>query len=185
MPPQNETLPEGTDHIVNGAMKTQPESAGGDPTSGFIAPAASIDDTGGTSMDSDNGIRGQVRQGVASLKEQAGGRIREAAVDGKGRASDALDELSRVVEEAAESIEERFGSQYSPYARKAAEAVGGFATTLREKDVDEIYDDVAGFVKKSPAVAIGIAAALGFVAIRLIKAGMPETESKAAADSDA
>ena len=127
----------------------------------------------------DNGIRGQLRQGVASLKQQAGGRIREAAGDGKARTSDALDEFSRIVEEAAESIEERLGPQFSPYARRAAEAVGGFATTLRERDVDELYDDVAGFVKKSPAVAIGIAAALGFVAVRLIKSGLPEPEAPA------
>ena len=178
MPPQNETLPEGTDHIINGAMKTRPETAGGgDPTSGFIAPGNATDDTGGTSMTetTDEGIRGQFRQGVASLKDQAGGKFREVATDGKARTSNALDELSRVVEEAAESIEERLGPQFSPYARKTAKAVSGFATTLRDKDVDELYDDVAGFVKKSPAVAIGIAAALGFVAIRLIKAGMPDT----------
>lgn len=172
---QDERLPEGTDHIINGAMKTRPEraSGGGDPTSGLVAPANAIDDTGGT-MDENNGIRGQLRQGVTSLKEQAGGRIREVAGDGKTRTSDALEEFSRIVEEAAESIEDRLGPQFSPYARRAAEAVGGFATTLRERDVDQLYDDVAGFVRRSPAVAIGVAAALGFVAVRLIKAGLPE-----------
>lgn len=182
MAAQDEPLPEGTDHIINGAMKTRPESAsGGDPTSGFIAPTNAVDDTGGTSMGEnlDNGMRGQLRQGVASLKQQAGGRIREVADDGKTRTSDALDEFSRIVEEAAESIEERLGPQFSPYARRAAEAVGGFATTLRERDVDELYDDVAGFVKKSPAVALGIAAALGFVAVRLIKSGLPAAEESA------
>lgn len=182
MAPQDETLPEGTDHIINGAMKTRPDSSGGgDPTSGFVAPADAADDTGGSTMDenADNGIRGQLRQGVASLRQQAGGRIREAADDGKSRTSDALDELSRIVEEAAESIEERLGPQFSPYARRAAEAVGGFATTLREREVDELYDDVASYVKKSPAVAIGIAAALGFVAVRLIKSGLPEADQRA------
>ena len=185
MSARDKSLPEGTDHIVNGAMKTRPDEAGGgDPTSGFVAPTGTDDDTGGTVMtdNRDDGLRGQLRQGVASLKDQAGGRIREVAGDGKTRTSDALDEFSRIVEEAAESIEERLGPQFSPYARKAAEAVGGFATTLRQKEVDELYDDVAGYVKKSPAVAIGIAAALGFVAVRLIKAGLPEGEKSTAAD---
>lgn len=184
MPARDKSLPEGTDHIVNGAMKTRADEAGTSDPGGFVASTTLDDDTGGTAMtdNRDEGVRGQFRQGVANLTQQAGGRIREAAGEGKARASDALDELSRIVEEAAESIEDRFGAQYSPYARRAAEAVGSFATTLREREVDELYDDVAGYVKKSPAVAVGIAAALGFVAIRLIKAGLPEARESASDD---
>lgn len=183
MPARDPNLPEGTDHIVNGAMKTRPEtSAGEDPTGGFVATTNSSDDTGGTAMaeDSGNGFGAQIRQGVVSLRDQAGDRIRDAADQGKSKTSDALDELSRIVEEAAESIEERLGPQFSPAARRAAEAVGGLATTLRERDVDQLYDDVVGFVRKSPAVAVGIAAALGFVAVRLVKAGLPEQRTDSA-----
>ena len=186
MPAREPDLPEGTDHIVNGAMKTRPETtAGADPTSGFVATTSTSDDTGGTAMteDSGNGFGTQIRQGVASLRDQAGGRIREAADQGKSKTSDALDELSRIVEEAAESIEERLGPQFSPAARRAAEAVSGLASTLRDRDVDQLYDDVAGFVRRSPAVAVGIAAALGFVAVRLVKAGLPEQSERAEADT--
>ena len=185
MPERDKDLPEGTDHIVNGAMKTRPESAaGGDPT-GFVASAGISDDTGGAAMtsDRDSGFGGQIRQGVANLKDQAGGRIRVAADEGKTKTRDALEELSRIVEEAAESIEERLGPQFSPAARRAAEAVGSLATTLRERDVDQLYEDVTGFVRRSPAVAIGVAAALGFVAVRLIKAGLPERESSDTAEA--
>lgn len=188
MPERDKDLPEGTDHIVNGAMKTRPEStADGDPTSGFVATASTTDDTGGTAMTDDrgNGFGAQIRQGVAQLRDQAGDRIRVAADEGKTRTSDALDELSRIVEEAAESIEERMGPKFSPAARRAAEAVGSLATTLRERDVDQLYEDVTGYVRKSPAVAIGVAAALGFVAVRLIKAGLPEArETEDAEDSE-
>jgi ElaB/YqjD/DUF883 family membrane-anchored ribosome-binding protein len=186
MPARDPDLPEGTDHIVNGAMKTRPEtSAGADPTSGFVAPSATADDTGGTAVTDNrgNGISAQVREGIASLKGQAGERIRGAADEGKSKTSDALEELSRIVEEAAESIEERLGPQFSPAARRVAEAVGGFATTLRERDVDQLYEDVTGYVRRSPAVAIGIAAALGFVAIRLVKAGLPQAEESDDDDS--
>ena len=61
--------------------------------------------------------------------------------------------------------------------------MSGLATTLRERDVDQLYDDVADFVRKSPAVAVGIAAALGFVAVRLVKAGLPEQKSESAEQS--
>jgi ElaB/YqjD/DUF883 family membrane-anchored ribosome-binding protein len=178
MAADDNSLPEGTDHIINGAMKI--EQGGGDPTSGFVASGNVDDDTGGTAMTDDqgNGLGSQIRQGVASLKQQAGGRIRDAADDGKTRASDALEHISRIVEEAAESIEDRLGPEFSPIARKAAEAVGGFATTLRERDPDQLYEDINGFVRKSPALAIGIAAAVGFVAVRLIKAGLPDADAE-------
>ncbi|HEX8375670.1 MAG TPA: hypothetical protein VF606_10875, partial [Geminicoccaceae bacterium] len=41
-------------------------------------------------------------------------------------------------------------------------------------DVDELYDNVRSAVRKSPGVAIGIAAVVGFTLVRLVKAGMPE-----------
>ena len=43
---------------------------------------------------------------------------------------------------------------------------------IKAKDVDDLIEDARAFVKKSPAVAIGTAAALGFVLVRLIKSGL-------------
>src|SRR5581483_7932752 len=104
----------------------------------------------------------------------------EFAEGGKTRASDALDELSRAVGDTAETIDERLGEEYGEYARRAADAVSGFAETLRRKDVDELYGDVRDAVRKSPGIAIGIAAVLGFTLVRLVKSGMPEeTEGEA------
>ena len=191
MPAHQNELPEGTDHIINGAMETgrsstASDAGGAEPETGVVGSGNMSDDTGGTAMTgneaSDGGVRGQLRQGVSNLKDQAGGRIRDFADDGKTRVSEALDEFSRIVEEAAESIEERLGGQYSPIARRAAETVSSLATTLRDRDVDELYDDARGFVRRSPALAVGVAAALGFVAVRLVKAGLPE--EKESGDSE-
>jgi len=83
-------LPEGTDHIINGAMERDPggSSASGSGT-GLIGAATKGDDTGGTSME-DGGEVGTFRKGVESLKQQATDRARQYADDGKTRASDAL-----------------------------------------------------------------------------------------------
>lgn len=174
MPQRESELPEGTDHIITGAMETGSASGGG-AGGGFIA-GGRTDDTGGTAGD---GSSNALREGFETLKGQAGDRVRQFADDGKTRASDALDELSRVVEDAAVSIEDRLGEDYGGYARKAAEGISSFATTLREREVDELYDDVREFVRRSPAVAIGIAAAVGFTLVRLVKAGLPEEGKQA------
>jgi ElaB/YqjD/DUF883 family membrane-anchored ribosome-binding protein len=172
MPPRQSELPEGTDHIITGAMERGPV-AGGAGGGGMIRGSA--DDTGGTATTGGNGgsFAAPFREGAANLKNQATDRMRQFADDGKGRASDTLDELSRIVDEAADSIDERLGEQYGPYARRAAEALSTFAGTLREREVDELYEDVRGFIRQSPVVAIGAAAAIGFTLVRLIKAGLP------------
>ena len=197
--PQRDKLPEGTDHIINGAMETgggetggiggggsgRSQTGGGGSSSGFIGASAGNDTGGtatggGTNVSNDSGNEGsggvveQLRGQATALRDQAGGRVREFAEGGKTRASDALDEIARAVGDTAETIDERLGEEYGEYARKAADAVSGFADTLRRKDVDELYDNVRDAVRKSPGIAIGIAAIVGFTLVRLVKSGMPE-----------
>ena len=187
MPPRPDELPEGTDHIINGAMETDEGGSGG-----FVA-SAGADDTGGTassgggqtmvqasggqSGNSGGGVGDQLRGQVSALRDQAADRARDFAEGGKTRASDALEELSRVVADTAESIDERLGGQYGEYARRASDAVSGFADTLRRTDVDELYGNVREAVRKSPGIAIGIAAVVGFTLARLIKSGLPAESS--------
>ena len=53
----------------------------------------------------------------------------------------------------------------------AADAVDGFAGQVDAKDVDDIVEDARQFVRKSPAVAIGAAAAIGFILARIVRSG--------------
>jgi ElaB/YqjD/DUF883 family membrane-anchored ribosome-binding protein len=197
MPPRDDELPEGTDHIINGAMETGDDtSGGGGGSSGFIG-ASGGDGTGGTAAGGGTdmaknegtggsaatgegagggGVTEQLRGQVYNLRDQAGGKVRDFAEGGKTRASDVLEELSRVVADTADSIDERLGNNYGEYARKAADSVSGLAESLRNKEVDELYDNVRSAVRKSPGVAIGIAAVVGFTLVRLVKAGMPNNE---------
>jgi hypothetical protein len=177
MPPRNRELPEGTDHIINGAMERGTNPSTG-PGGGFVG-SGQADDTGGTAGTSKRGKAvTQIKENAASLRDQATGKAREYAVDGKIRAADALGEFSQAVSESARTIDERLGAEYGDYARRAADSVSGFADTLRTKDVDELLDDARAIVRKSPVVAIGTAAAIGFALVRLIKAGLAEDQNR-------
>jgi hypothetical protein len=176
--PRNTELPEGTDHIITGAMETDPAAgagAGGGTAvaasgdTGFVASGGGTGGTGGTAS-----VAETLRTQAQSLRGEAGDRVREFATSGKTRATDALEELSRVVADAADSIDERLGNEYGEYARRASDAVSGFADTLRGKEVDELYEDVRGAVRKSPGIAVGVAAVLGFTLVRLAKAGLAD-----------
>ncbi|HEX8533999.1 MAG TPA: hypothetical protein VF662_07515 [Allosphingosinicella sp.] len=226
MPARNPELPEGTDHIINGAMETGAGSDastgssggsggfvgggaggnGGDDTGGATLGAGTTvtysgatgggnevggtgggggasgggsDGSGGGSGDGGSGapIKQQLRDGVDNVRQQAGDKIRTYALTGKDKATTALDDLSQVVNDAATQIDERLGAQYGDYARRAAGAVTDFADTLRNKEVDELFDDAREIVRKSPGIAIGAAAVVGFTLVRLIKAGLDETGS--------
>lgn len=117
--------------------------------------------------------------GVQSLKDNvvkfandAGEKAKSVAEDGKTRAGGALDELVQMLNDAAGSVDEKIGEQYGQYARSAAEAVDSFSQSFQAKSIDDLIGDAREFAKKSPAVAIGTAAAIGFVLARLVKAGL-------------
>lgn len=109
---------------------------------------------------------------AAKLSGQAADRARAFAGENKERASSALDEVARLMRDAAGDVDSKLGEQYGQYARSAADGIAGFADNLRGKDVDELFDQASDLVRKSPAIAVGTAAAMGFVLARLIKSGI-------------
>lgn len=113
-----------------------------------------------------------IRDEAGKLGSQAAERARAVAGEGKDKASGALDEVAKLLHSAAADVDERIGPEYGRYARSAADGVAGFADSLRGKAIDDLVDDATAFVKKSPMIAIGTAAAVGFVLARLIKSGI-------------
>ena len=128
----------------------------------------------GTAREAKDRIVGQVREQVMSLKDQAGGKLKGYADDGKGRATNLLDDISGVIEDAARSIEQRLGAEYGDYAHRAAEAVAGFSGKVRDKSVDDLIGDGREIVRKSPGVAIAAAAVVGFALIRVLRSATGE-----------
>jgi ElaB/YqjD/DUF883 family membrane-anchored ribosome-binding protein len=164
MPPRKPALPEGTDHVVRGA------SAEGDTVASF-----------GSAKDK---LVGQVREQVTSIRSQATSRARGFADDGKARATSLLEDVSEVIDEAAQAVERKFGADYADYAHRASGAVSGFANKVRGKSVDDLIDDTRDFVRKSPGIAIGIAAVAGFMLVRLIKTGLEDVSGGREAAND-
>jgi ElaB/YqjD/DUF883 family membrane-anchored ribosome-binding protein len=101
--------------------------------------------------------------------QQAKGAARNAANSAKATTGDALTGLSKLISDTAETVDSKLGPQYGDYARKAAEAVAGAAKSLDEKDIDQLTEEARTFVRKSPAVAIGAAAVVGFVLMRMMR----------------
>jgi len=146
-------------------------------TDGF-APAApikgaTIDNDGGSSdNDKATDVKTTIKDSVGTYGNQAADKARTFAEDGKARASGALDQLAQMLNDAADQVDEKLGAQYGGYARTAASSVTGFSDQVKAKDIDELVDDARELVRKSPGIAIGAAAAIGFVVARLVQSGL-------------
>jgi ElaB/YqjD/DUF883 family membrane-anchored ribosome-binding protein len=132
--------------------------------------------SGGVSKAADSVI-GQLKEQVSTLKDQAGDRARGFADDGKRQATDLLTNLAQVLQDAAASVDERLGSQYSGIGNRAADAVTSLSSRIDEKSVDDLIEDAREFVRRSPAVAIGVAALIGFAVARVARSGVAEMNS--------
>ncbi|QGP80881.1 hypothetical protein [Sphingobium sp. CAP-1] len=106
---------------------------------------------------------------IDPIKEQAGKTAKSAAGVAKDKTGSAMQSLARLISDTAGTVDAKLGPQYGDYARQAAESVAGAADTLDSKDVDQLMVEARDFVRKSPAVAIGAAAVVGYVLMRLAK----------------
>jgi ElaB/YqjD/DUF883 family membrane-anchored ribosome-binding protein len=116
-------------------------------------------------------VKAKVKKDMSDFKAKATDSAKAAAEKGKDRATEAVGSIGKLIRDSAATIDENVGKEYGNYARSAADAVDGFASKLDAKDVDALAEDARQFVRKSPAVAIGAAAAIGFVLARLIRSG--------------
>ncbi|MFN5783173.1 MAG: hypothetical protein ACK442_08930, partial [Novosphingobium sp.] len=112
---------------------------------------------------------GDLAQDARELANQAKDRAAELAVEGKAKASDAIATLGKIVGDNATTIDEKLGTRYGDYARTASRTMQESAAKLDSKDINELGEDAKQFVRKSPGMAVGIAAAIGFLFARLFK----------------
>ena len=160
---QNEQLPEGTDSIDAGASVTSDTQE-------------QLTVTKPTKRDQ---LVDKVKTSGSKLADQAAGKTRGLVGQGLERSSEALASISKMVGDTAAGIDERLGTEYGDYARKAAGAIEGAANSLASKTPDELIDDTRDFVKKSPGIALAGAAVVGFVLARLVKTGLDSDKPKA------
>ena len=207
MPPRDPSLPEGTDHIIDtniGIDGGGPGSGGGggstggsggtsgttgSGTSGSGTSSSGSGGSGGSSAfqfdkngsggvgKAADGIAGQVREQIGKLTDQASERARGFADDGKKQATDFLQTVAQIVSDAAGSVETRLGSQYAGFGNRASDSINSLASSLDERSVDDLIDDARSFVKRSPVVAIGVAAVVGFAVARLVRSSIAEMTS--------
>lgn len=113
--------------------------------------------------------QGKAKSG--DMRADAKVKATSLAQDGKTAASDALTGLSKMVSENASVVDERLGAKYGDYARSASRTLQDSASRLEQKELDELAEDARQFVRKSPGLAVGLAAFGGYLVSRLFRSG--------------
>ena len=167
--PTDTALPEGTDRIIPGA--TQQTS---DMERDLIVDdtPTSMNETSPSGEKARDKVVAKVNEARTSIAREAAGKTRGVVGDGLSKGSEALGSMSRLVGDTAGNIDESLGAEYGDYARSAAKYLDDTAQKIASKDPDELMNDVRGFVRKSPGMALGAAAVVGFAIARLISSGI-------------
>ena len=161
-------LPEGTDAVISGAsVENENEEA-------LIVREPTTRDR----------MLDKVREGRGKLAGQAADKTRGLVGQGLERGSEALANVSKLVGDTAEGLDDRLGEEYGDYARKAASAIEDVANSLASKNPDELIEDTRNFVRKSPGVALAGAAIVGFALARLVKTGLDDARGRGRDDDE-
>jgi ElaB/YqjD/DUF883 family membrane-anchored ribosome-binding protein len=185
-------LPEGTDTVIEGAnigaIATDPKAPDQGGRTIAIDDAALVEERKipapkgdaerpvSGSGSAEGGLADRIRSSRDRLSSQAGDKARGLVSQGLERTSEALANVAKMVGDTASGIDERLGSDYGDYARRAAGSIENVANTIAEKDPDELIDDTRNFVRNSPGIALAGAAVVGFVMARLLKSGLARDE---------
>ena len=185
-------LPEGTDTVIEGAnigaIATDPKAPDQGGRTIAIDDAALVEERKipapkgdaerpvSGSGNAEGGLADRIRSSRDRLSSQAGDKARGLVSQGLERTSEALANVAKMVGDTASGIDERLGSDYGDYARRAAGSIENVANTIAEKDPDELIDDTRNFVRNSPGIALAGAAVVGFVMARLLKSGLARDE---------
>ena len=116
---------------------------------------------------------GSIKEQAQQLRGQAVDRARSTAEESKTKAAGLLDDLGGNVQEIAGKLRQSQAAPVADYVERLAGYAQGFAAQLRDKPVDELVGDVRYYARQNPAVAVGVAVAIGFAFARFVKATAP------------
>src|ERR687893_986254 len=119
----------------------------------------------------------QARQQAGELANRGSEQVKSQLANQKHEASQRMAPVQTALRETGQQLRKQGQGSVGQYADKAADQVERFSGYLRETEVDEILDEARGFARQRPALFLGSAVALGFLATRFLKSTSQEAGS--------
>ena len=119
----------------------------------------------------------QTQQKAGQLADRGRQQVKSQLATQKDQAAERLSPIKTALQETGQQLRNQGQDSVAQYADKAADQVERFSGYLRERDVDEIMDEVRNFARGRPALFLGGAAALGFFGTRFLKSSSEQDGS--------
>lgn len=159
-----DALPEAGQHDKGGLQSAADEARKAAAGLGEQGKAIA-DDVRRSAQEAADGIRREAQ----SLAETAAKDARDVAEQGKGRMAAQMATVGAAINRAAEDLEHHGQPMLASYARHLGQGVEQASHTVHEKQVEDLIGMVGDFARRQPAMFIGGAALLGFLASRFAK----------------
>lgn len=127
----------------------------------------------------------QARQQAGELATRGSEQVKSQLANQKHEASQRMVPVQTALRETGQQLRKQGQGSVARYADQAADQVERFSGYLRETDVDEIVNEARSFARRSPAIFLGGAVALGFLATRFLKSSSQEAGNGSDATSRA
>jgi len=149
-----------------------------DAASGFetgpatgTAPSSGEPMTGGTTRTKIKDVKDQVVDQAKSSFRDARESASSSLNNSRGQAADRIGSIAEAVRGTGDRLRSDNQTGIADLTDSLADSVERFSSYLRDRDFNDIRQDVETFARRQPAVAIGVALAVGLVAARFIKSG--------------
>jgi hypothetical protein len=116
----------------------------------------------------------QAKEAASSLASDAQQRFHGYMDQQVAAGADLAGRVASVIKTAADELD-RTSPALGGIVRSAGERVQDLSQQFRYKTADEVLTDTRDFARRKPALVFGAAAALGFVAYRVLNAGMSQS----------
>jgi ElaB/YqjD/DUF883 family membrane-anchored ribosome-binding protein len=110
----------------------------------------------------------QAKQAATSLASEANENIKGVLNQKVGMGADMIGHVAESVRAAADNLKQN-SPQLAGLVRGAADKIDEFASSTRDKTVEELFETASDFARRQPAVVFGAAAAAGFLLFRILK----------------
>lgn len=111
----------------------------------------------------------QARQQAGQLANRGSDQVKSQLADQKHQAAQRMTPIQTALRETGQQLRNQGQGPIAQYADNAADQVERFSRYLRENDVDQLMGGVQSFARRRPALFLGSAVTVGFLATRFLK----------------
>ena len=148
----------------------EPRDTRAQQASNILNSAAEMASNSAAKMSDAAQAAGQKAKDTASaLAGQAGEHVKGVLNDQVNVGADLVGHVADSVRAAADTLEQN-SPQLASMARLAASGIDGFSDRLRDRTVEDLYQEASDFARRQPAAVFGMAALAGFFFFRVVKA---------------